>query len=808
MKTKRIRNIIFTAAIVFLLLFFVLAILNEIKFNSIQNLIIDHGMPFVLLSITGVLFLIFMLSNCFLSKQAITQQNIDLLKLRKKIACITATDNIVIMQYNVKSQEFIRWDEVNGKEYRHFTLDDYWKYIHVNDLPIAERLIKHMNEQQNSSYRCEYRYLFPGTKEYSWQVNEIFPFEQDKDGKTISYLGVCHRNNKWHDMQDKYKNFYKQITYITITSGIGFALYNPKTKTFHGADEKGEISEHTITMETFIKKIHPEDRPQFSSIAEKFQNGRTERIHLEYRSNIFNNSQDYNWYVAEFAALHDKDNQIENYICLFRRNDEWHALHENLDRFRKRVSFTSISNGLGFVQYDVATDTFNQLDNKGELSDHNISMEHWIETIYPEDLPIGKKMLKLLREHKIEQFNTEYRYFFLNKYNWFYVNITAYDYDENHQIKSYMCLTRINNVWHEMHDELKSYKNKVSLITSLSGIVFADFNTKTKILHCLNDVGNFKDYEINLDEYLSFLHPEDRSKGEQVVKMMLEHTKEHFHTEYRFTHPWEKDYIWYSVDIAASDYDSEHNIIGYTWLNRNNNAWHKAIDEMLELRGKAELAKMQTYFLTNINHEVRTPLNAIVGFSNIMCDEDSHEERVKYKDIIEKNNQKLLRIVDDVLMLSKIESNDLIFKLTDIDLADFFTKLTNEIRPTISPKVQLICDIKPMSSTLDVSYLKSITSALLNNAIKFTNEGSITIFYEDKDEGLYVSVSDTGIGIDKDEQGRIFERFEKVDSFKEGTGIGLPICKAIITKANGKMGVESELGKGSTFWFWVPRQTS
>lgn len=684
---KGLHNLLLVVAAFCLMLFFSLVVIDETRYHVIHHLIYDHGMPFILLCVVGILFFALLAINCLISRCDLANQNKTLQVLRKKIACVTAGDSILIMQYDVKAQMFIRWNEKTGEEYRHFSLADYWKYIHVEDLPIAQKLVDHMNTHQTNSFVCEYRYQFPGTKDYSWQLNEIFPFELNKKGEPVSYIGVCHKNNKWHEIQDKTKSFHDQINFIMSSVGIGFALYHVNTDTFHGANEKGELSEHEISMDSFVQCIYPEDRPHFLSVIKKLKEGKDDLIlsNAEYRSCIFNNPGVYKWYVGHFMALRKKDAPVENYVCLFRRNDQWH----------------------------------------------------------------------------------------------------------------------------NMLDKVKTYSNKISFISSMSGIIFANFDTKTNILNCLSGEGDFKGYSMTLDEYLGFVYPDDRLKGEQVVKMMKEHTLEHFHTEYRFTHPWTNEYIWYSVDIAATEYDSNHQITGYTWLNRNNDAWHKAMDEMLELQGKAELAKMQSSFLSNINHEIRTPLNAIVGFSNIMCDEDSYEERARYRDIIDNNNQKLLRIVDDVLMLSKIESDDINFKYTTVDIADFFKKLIDKIRPLVGPNVQLICKCdKPLTSTLDVTYLKNVTSALLNNAIKFTHEGSITLDYAAKDGGLYVSVTDTGIGIAQEEQERIFERFEKVDSFKEGTGIGLPICKAIITKVNGKIGVESQLGKGSTFWYWVPRKTS
>lgn len=214
---------------------------------------------------------------------------------------------------------------------------------------------------------------------------------------------------------------------------------------------------------------------------------------------------------------------------------------------------------------------------------------------------------------------------------------------------------------------------------------------------------------------------------------------------------------------------------------------------------------MKNAFLANMSHEIRTPLNAVVGFSSMITDEMPGDEREKFKQVIAHNNKLLLQIVDDVLTLSKIESGDIDFINSTFDINDFMQSIIDSMRLTIHDKVKLICQSQEhFNICFDSRRLTEVVSTLLINANKFTPEGTITISYRQESEGLFISITDTGIGIDKKDQERIFQRFEKVNTYVSGTGLGLSICKGIVEQAHGTIGVESELGKGSTFWFRIP----
>ncbi len=555
MKSNAQKNCMYLLYIVSIILLIIILSI-EVYTHLVSYLPVGHHVFYIILNSVILALFFFLLSFFFFAYKRMVNTNKSLLDIRRKFEFITTATDITVMQYDVKSRKFTRWNASNDKPYRKFGVKEYWSRIYPDDLPEAHHLIDYMDSRNNNPYSCEYRYLYPSAIGYIWQHNDIFPFEYESSRIPTSYIGICRRNERWHEVEDK------------------------------------------------------------------------------------------------------------------------------LEKFRQNVSFITSANGIMFIQYNVISDTLLHLDNSGEQTENIIALDKYWDSIYPEDLPKAKELINIMRIHRMERYQTEYRY-------------------------------RI---------------------------------------------------------------------------------------------PGQDTYDWYVVNIAAIEHDKYNRITSYMCLCRNNNVWRNAMNEMIELRNKAESAnKMKNAFLANMSHEIRTPLNAVVGFSSMIDDDMPAEDRNKFKQIISQNNKMLLQIVDDVLALSRIESGDIEFIPSTFDINDFIESIADSIRLMIRENITLSCESKEhFNVSLDPRRLTEVISTLLVNANKFTHEGSIKIYYREEDGGLYVAITDTGIGIAKKDQQRIFERFEKVNTFVAGTGLGLPICKGIVEQAHGRIGVNSELGKGSTFWFWIP----
>lgn len=247
--------------------------------------------------------------------------------------------------------------------------------------------------------------------------------------------------------------------------------------------------------------------------------------------------------------------------------------------------------------------------------------------------------------------------------------------------------------------------------------------------------------------------------------------------------------------------------ISQQWEAEQTNAQQQK--ELKAARIKAEESdRLKSAFLANMSHEIRTPLNAIVGFSSILADAEEPEEKEEYINIIENNNTLLLQLVGDILDLSKIESGTLEFVYSDIDLNALFQELEESARLRQKNDAVVIRYLPEMPDcfvNIEKNRLTQVVTNMMNNAMKFTPSGSITFGYHLKNtDFLYFYITDTGYGIEKDKKDTVFGRFVKLDSFSQGTGLGLSICQSIVENLGGEIGVESEPGKGSTFWFTLP----
>ena len=235
------------------------------------------------------------------------------------------------------------------------------------------------------------------------------------------------------------------------------------------------------------------------------------------------------------------------------------------------------------------------------------------------------------------------------------------------------------------------------------------------------------------------------------------------------------------------------------------------LKEYEEKAQKAEKAsKMKSLFLANMSHEIRTPLNAIEGFSRVLVETDSQEDRMKFYEIIESNNNRLQSLVNEILDLSRVESGEIVMKKTSIDLNELFAGIKNIFKFRCPDSVQLVWKKPLMTVTFntDANRLTQVFSNLISNALKHTPMGSITYGYQILDEGARIEffVKDTGSGIAKEDLNHIFETYVSRDAEtnKNGYGLGLPLCKIIVEKMGGTISVESEQGVGSTFRFNMP----
>ena len=311
---------------------------------------------------------------------------------------------------------------------------------------------------------------------------------------------------------------------------------------------------------------------------------------------------------------------------------------------------------------------------------------------------------------------------------------------------------------------------------------------------------------LTMEEYVNMIHPDDRQAMADAFIVQLS-GMETFDKSVPFrlhrgdgTWEWFEGQSTYIANISGHPY----RLVGICMSIQE----YKDIENtLIEARKKAEESdRLKMAFLANMSHEIRTPLNAIVGFSDVIgstYDELSEEERADFVRLISINSEHLVRLIDDVLDLSKIESNTIKFTFTDCSLQSLMMDIEKEqaMKPISEIEIRASIPNEDVYINTDATRLKQVVCNFINNARKFTEKGYIHFGYEEQENGLRFFVSDTGKGIPSEKQDEIFKRFVKLDSFTNGTGLGLAICQTIVHKLGGEIGVISKENQGSTFWF-------
>ena len=273
---------------------------------------------------------------------------------------------------------------------------------------------------------------------------------------------------------------------------------------------------------------------------------------------------------------------------------------------------------------------------------------------------------------------------------------------------------------------------------------------------------------------------------------------------------------WVQINCIP-EYDKQGKLLGAFGVWRNINDLMRKQDQLRnETRRAHESGQLKTLFLANMTHEIRTPINAIVGFSEVLSSLTAEDEKKEIIKIIKNNCDMLLRLINDILTVSSLETGQMDIKPVEVDFAKAFNELFESLRPRVQePGVEFVKDnpYATLPIVVDVERVSQVATNFLTNAVKYTHQGYIKLGYrtearvsEGKQrEGLYVYCEDTGDGILPEAQPKIFERFYKVNDFVQGTGLGLSICKAFTDASHGDIGVISEgKGKGSVFWMWIP----
>ena len=363
--------------------------------------------------------------------------------------------------------------------------------------------------------------------------------------------------------------------------------------------------------------------------------------------------------------------------------------------------------------------------------------------------------------------------------------------------------------------QAQDLNQKYQLVSKASNMMTWIWDVKEARLECNNiyltqrsirDKGIDGLFSMSADEFYSGIHPEDLEQMQDAINKLIAGESISIDEEIRYLDDTGLEYTWIEIFAIVGKTDPEGKSAYLTGGTTLINQRKKMEQELRDKEKIEESNRLKSAFLANMSHEIRTPLNAIVGFSNLLAETCHSEETREFCEIIETNNELLLQLVNDILDLSKIEAGQMDFIYSEFNVSTLFRSLYQTFQSRVKDGVTLYCEIPEQDCVIysEKNRLPQVITNFLTNACKFTFQGSIRMGYKEREDGLYFYVKDTGKGIERKNLPHVFERFAKFDSFIQGTGLGLSICQTILENLHGKIGVESEEGKGSTFWFTIP----
>jgi hypothetical protein len=527
-----------------------------------------------------------------------------------------------------------------------------------------------------------------------------------------------------------------------------------------------------------------------------------------------------NWSNADYQWFTSLANIIS--ICIELHKSEQKAIEEQQTLQHKEEVLNNIFQNLpaGIELYD--KDGYLTEINDKELEMFGIGNREDVLGVNLFSNPnIPDNIKDNLRRQEDAFFNTNYNFSAINDY---YpslkkdtINIvtkaTALR-DSKNNFTNYLLINVDTTEAASARSKIKEFETLFALIGDYAKVGYAVFDALSRDGYALSSwYDNIGEKDgIPLPEVIGVyrnVHPDDRAVLKEFVGNVKQGQATCLRKDIRIKRA-SGNYSWTSVNVLVRDFRPQDGIIEMVCVNYDITPLKQTEQKLIIARDKAEqLDRLKSAFLANMSHEIRTPLNSIVGFSTLLTETDDLEERAEYISIIQRNNELLLQLISDILDLSKIEAGTFDFVKERFEIEQACQEIVQELKAKPQKGVTLLFEshASPCHIYSDKNRFTQVLTNFINNAIKFTSQGNITVGYEiTSDNAIKIYVQDTGLGVPKEKLDNIFDRFVKLNTFAQGTGIGLSICKSIITQMGGEIGVESVVNEGSCFWFTLPLQ--
>lgn len=742
----------------------------------------------------------------FIVRDVTREKNIndELRQSKHKTELAMKAADIMLWEFDVRKQSFTCENEpLNGYDTaRPLSGDDYAASRHPEDQERVGEVFRRMCTGEDWSFKFDSRVKLPGFDEWQYCTIDGSPYKKDVHGKVTKYIGTRKNTTELQKRRQLQENILNSIPVSIhikdVEDNFRYVFCNDESKRLFGTDE--EKTTYDVMDADKVARIEKTDKEVFATGKSYFG---LEHIELK-------DGRCYDTLVRKSIIYENNKRLLLNV-----RWDQ--SLQNDLERRAKvlDISMETMNAYTWFYEPDKDKISFGEGSDKiGQDASQYDTLKKFIHFIHPEERQLFWNSIQSLIRHEIDQWNVEYRAD-LNQdgiYEWWQtrgmIETTVRD-----DIPYTYIFGMTLNIDEHKQSELTLLKNKEELNQLVLQNEMILNNTNSGLAYITTD---YKVQWENVSVCSASLSYEAYKKGEYCYRsaygrntpcedcVMKRALRSRQMEQMKYTFENGNTVEIFATPVFGKNSSMEGIVIRVDDVTER----EQMIQELQDAKALAEQSdKLKSAFLANMSHEIRTPLNAIVGFSGLLAETLSAEEKEEYLKIIQVNNDLLLKLISDILDLSKIEAGTVELKYEDFDFSGYFDDMAVSMKQRVTnPQVRLIANNPyPVCKVrLDKNRVAQIITNYVTNAIKYTPEGFIEMGYGLAKEGIRLYVKDSGIGIPDEKKYKVFHRFEKLDEFAQGTGLGLSICKAIAESMGGTVGYESRYGEGSHFWATLP----
>lgn len=692
------------------------------------------------------------------------------------------------------------------------------KVVHPEDIKMLKTLIRGLGEGKIKESRSVVR-IKMNPEDEDYQYYSISGVGKVEDGKVVKIGWIASditSRTLYYQSLEQIKNRAMLTMRDSDLLQFDYDVDKNQVLLYQAGDEYEKVNKTTI--EDFQKLIHPDDAERMGDCVRRMREYEDFEVTIYFRARKVPSAKSWsNLQVYIVPLKRDINGKVLVYTGLTRDNTKWNKMMESYEESNMLLNTFISSVSCVFYIKDIDNDLRYELVNDAACFlgiKREEMIGHTTEEVYGNFSSYNVELEKILDQKAIE--------------------LGYYEYD--HQ-------TRYNDklqIWHTIKSTLKT-KNGRNYLLNVSYDV-TDLQTTIEKLNSLARETERTNFILNtfishvpngffmkdIDDGMRYVIVNDRLCELQDFKKedIIGHTDNEFSKSPENTvrvmnndlkaiaegfYEVEEEYV---VAGEVQKWNTQLRVIttrnGHRYLlgsMQERTQLYNTISELKEAKIKAEQSDLlKSSFLANMSHEIRTPLNAIVGFSELLTMTDDQAKRELYNKYISNNSDLLLKLINDILDISKMEAGYTNFNYEKFDIAQLYNEIYATFQKKIRGEVELILD-NPSAKCMvsfDKSRLTQVINNYMSNAVKYTTSGFIKLGYCIEQNGIRFYVEDTGIGVSETDKTRLFQRFEKLDTFAQGFGLGLSICKLIVEAAGGKVGFITEKEKGSTFWAWLP----